>query len=579
MSARRNILLLILSLWWLRLHGQPAGDTVFHRPLDIPVLLAATFGELRNNHFHSGIDYRTQGVTGHKVRAAADGYVSRIKVEAGGYGKALYVAHPNGYTTVYAHLDLFCGEVADYVKQQQYARRQFATDLFPDSAQFVVRRGQQIAVSGNTGGSSGPHLHFEVRETSSEKPVNPLHFGLGVKDDVAPVMRRLAVYPIGEGSTVNGSREKLILQLEQSGGRYIIKGGQQPVIRGQAAFGVDAYDRLSGSANRCGLYRLSLRIDTSTVFSQTMNSFSFDETRYINSLIDYAYYVEHNVRFNRLYMEPNNRLSIYDRHIRRGVVSFADSSLHRALLTAEDLHGNSARLEFSFTCIPEREQPKSFLEKIAEMPDVIAAACETEVTYNRPYIRVTIPAFALYDRIRFEYDTSRQPPSLYSDVHHVHRSTVPLHKAITVEIDANRLPVRLREKALIVQVGRNGRVASAGGYYRDQIVVTSVRSFGSFAVSADTVPPRIVPVNLTGGGDMRKKQNIRIKITDDLSGVGTYSGWIDGQWALFEYDAKNSVLVYEFDGDRLKKNAVHRLLLEVTDVKGNAAEYRTEFTW
>ncbi|MDR0815735.1 MAG: M23 family metallopeptidase, partial [Bacteroidales bacterium] len=294
-STHCKIGLVLLCLTTFRLSGQALKDTVFHHPLDLPVALAATFGELRPNHFHAGIDYRTQGAIGHKIRAAEAGYVSRVSMAPSGYGKALYITHPNGYTTVYGHLDSFYQEVAEWVKQIQYQRERFQVDLYPDSSQFRVKRGQVIAISGNTGGSSGPHLHFEVRDTQTEDIVNPLMFGLGVKDRVAPVIRKIAIFPIGDSSTVNGSHDKLVLPVEKQGRNYKIQGNKKLNIQGEVAFGIEAYDQVSGTENKCGIYALRLYIDSAIWFSQSMDRFAFAASRYINSLIDYDYYVEHKV--------------------------------------------------------------------------------------------------------------------------------------------------------------------------------------------------------------------------------------------------------------------------------------------
>jgi len=549
-------------------------DTVFRRPLDIPVSLSGTFAELRASHFHSGIDFRTQGVTGHKVYACERGYVSRISVSSGGYGNALYIVHPNGYTSVYAHLDAFNDEIAAYVKQQQYIQERFTVNLFPDSTQFRVKRGGFIALSGNTGSSGGPHLHFELRDTKTEKPINPLQYGFGVRDNIPPVMQRLSVYPIGEGSTVNGSANRLVLDLEKSGNSYRIAGGKKIKVVGKVAFGIDTYDQISGSANRCGPYSIRLWVDSALMFSQTMDRFSFDESRYINSLIDYEYYINKRIRFNRMYLEPNNRLSVYDNHINRGVVSFAESGNQKAWVVVSDYHGNSSRLDFTFDYAPASFQ-------IPEMviPGMSQKVFQKEFKYAQQGIHVTIPADALYDGIKFTCVAFDIPKGLYSKAYQIHHRGTPLHKAMTIEIAADTLPARLREKALIVQIDSVGKSSSVGGAYRDGVVSASPGFFGVFAIGVDTVPPRITPVNIRNGANMRGSKNMRFTIKDDFTGISSYKGLINGQWALFEYDAKNNLLYYNFDADRLTPNTQHTLELKVTDGKGNTAEYRANFTW
>ena len=554
-------------------------DTVFHQPLDLPTLLSGTFAELRANHFHSGIDFRTQGTTGHKVYACEQGYVSRISVASGGFGNALYITHPNGYTTVYGHLDAFNDEITAYLRQQQYQQERFAVNLYPDSARLPVKRGDVVAFSGNTGGSAGPHLHLDVRDTKTEETINPLLFGFGVKDNIAPVMRQLAVYPIGTGSTVNGSVDRLIFNLEKVGKSYRIVGNQRLSVVGKVAFGIDAYDQTNGSANRCGPYRIRLWADSAKVFSQTMDRFSFDESRYINSLIDYPYYMSNKVRFNRMYIEPNNRLSVYDRQVDRGIISFPDSGNHQALVVVSDLHGNSSRLDFIFNYSPDVKPTSWLFSDSMTFPNLLAGMCQRELKYAQQGIRVVIPANALYDDIRFTCTVSAQPEGLYSKAYKIYDPATPLHKAMTVEITADSLPARLSEKALVVQIEPSGRRSSAGGTYRDGVVSANLSVFGEFAIGVDTVPPRITSLNIKNGANMRGVNGIRFKIKDDFSGVNTYNGWIDGNWALFEYDAKNDLLYYNFDAKRLTKNTLHTLELKVTDSKGNIAEYMAQFTW
>jgi len=313
-----------------------------------------------------------------------------------------------------------------------------------------------------------------------------------------------------------------------------------------------------------------------------MNRFSFDESRYINSLIDYGYYINHRVRFNRMYMEPNNRLSVYDRHINRGIVSFSDSVKCKAWVVVSDFHGNSSRLDFSFEYIPEKALHTPVFSNILEtfpFPEKTEGMHKKELKHAGQGIQVVIPANALYDDIDFTCTVSAVSEGLFSKAYKIHDPTTPLHKAMTIEIVADSLPARLCNKALLVRIDSNGQRSSAGGAYRDGVVYATSSVFGEFAISVDTVPPRIAPVNFKNGANMRGVKNMRFKITDDFSGISSYNGWIDGLWALFEFDAKNNLLYYTFDADRLTKNTTHKLELKVSDNKGNTAVYKASFTW
>ncbi len=574
-----RLFFIVLSLLALHAANGQTKDTTFRNPLDIPPFLSGTFAELRANHLHSGIDFRTQGVPGHKVYASERGYVSRIKVEPGGYGNALYITHPNGYSTVYGHLQEFNEEITAYVKEQQYQKERFEVDLYPDSTRFRIKRGQMVGLSGNSGSSGGPHLHFEVRDAKTEEPINPLLFGFGIKDNIPPIIRQLAVYPLGEGSTVNGSAEKLILNVEKVGKKYRIAGNTKLTVKGNVAFGIDTYDQSYGSVNRCGIYQIMFSVDSQTLFSQRMDKFSFDDTRYVNSLIDYSYYVEKRIRFNRLYVESNNQLTVYN-HSGNGIISFPDSSNHTAQITVRDIHGNSSILDFSFTYLPiDRDMLADFWTKTDIAQAYTTHHYDREFIFSQPDIQTKIPANALYENINFEYNVDKTPrKGIYSPIYSIHNVNTPIHRAISVEILADSVPENNLDKALLIRI-ENGKHFNAGGTHKDGVIVATLREFGSYAIALDTIAPRIVPINIKNNANITGAKNIRFKITDDLSGIRTYNGWIDGSWILFEYDAKNNLISYEFDPKRVDKNKKHMLRVQVADAKNNIAVYEADFVW
>jgi hypothetical protein len=283
-----------------------------------------------------------------------------------------------------------------------------------------------------------------------------------------------------------------------------------------------------------------------------------------------------------MYLEPNNRLSVYDRHINRGVVSFPDSANRKAWVVVSDFHGNSSRLDFSFEYIPEKAlQTSLFSHTLESLPltGKTEGMYKKELKHAQQGLSVVIPAHALYDDIAFTCTDSAVPEGLFSKAYKIHHPATPLHKSMTIDISADSLPARLREKALLVRIDSTGKRSSAGGAYKDGAVNTTSSVFGEFAIGVDTVPLRITPINIKNGANMRGVKNMKFKITDDLSGISSYNGWIDGLWALFEYDAKSDLLFYTFDADRLTKNIQHTLEVKVVDNKGNTAVYKANFTW
>lgn len=552
----------------------PRDTSYFIPPVKIPLALSANFGELRIDHFHAGIDIKTQGVTGKEVVASAPGYIYRISVTPNGFGKALYLRHPSGYSTVYAHLDRFPDEIEDYVKKSQYEKKSFAVSLFPNAERFSFSQGDVIAWSGNTGGSSGPHLHFEIRKSDTEEPVNPLLFRFGPADDIRPVIERLVIYPADSRTQINGRNSKLRIQVSGGNGTYIIPPENEIRISGPAGFGFKSYDLLNDNYNRCAVYSVELRIDSVTRFRYNMDKFAFSESRYINSHIDYEAYMREKIYYERTFVLPGDKLTAYHDVIDRGIFNFSDSRNHKVEIILEDAHGNRSSLRFTVISEP----PVS-----GEIRRIVREG--VPMVYNRSNrfraenITLTIPSGALYDTIYFQYRKEDGTSRMYSDIHHVHDIYTPLHKAYTISIRPDSVPEGLAQKMLIVQKGENQSLSSAGGKWTEDFLTAEVQSFGSFYVGIDTVPPAINANGLSNGADLSGRKEIRIRITDDLSGIKSYTPEIDGKWALFEYDQKNNVLIYRFDPEYITSNSNHTLVLKVTDNRDNERVFSSNFRW
>jgi hypothetical protein len=486
---------LIYSILFINtLYNTPKDRTIFRPPVTIPVLLSSNFGELRIDHFHSGIDIKTQGETGKEVVAAADGYIYRISVSPGGFGNALYVKHPSGYSTVYAHLDRFTPEVESYVRAQQYEKQSFLVTLFPAKEKFPVKQGQLIAYSGNSGSSGGPHLHYEIRESDSEKPVNPLLFVTGASDNISPVIEKIVVYPLSSNSYINDHRNNLKIAAKGGQGRYSLSTDKEIVISGSTGFGIKSYDLLSGSPNKCAVYSIELKIDSTTIYKYVMDDFPFTDSRYVNAHIDYETFMKENTYIERAFVLPNDRLENYSNLVNRGAFNFKDNKKHSVLFIISDISGNKSRLAFQVRSTTERpaglSSPETSSRKM--MPYEKANKFSTED------VSVNIPSGALYDTLWFSYKRNSGTPVMLSDLHSVHNKLTPLQKAITLSIKPTRVPKGMESKMLIVQLNDNMSKRACPSTWADGFLKADVLNFGDYYIGMDTIPPHVSATGISG---------------------------------------------------------------------------------
>lgn len=557
------ILLLIIAIFT---HAQ---DAYFSSPLKIPLLLSGSFAELRSNHFHSGIDIKTQGVTGLPVYAAADGYIARVAVSPTGYGNALYVNHPNGTTTVYGHLSKFSPDLAKYVKDKQYEEKSFRVNLIIPSGLFPVKQNEEIAKSGNSGSSGGPHLHFEIRDTQSEDPMNPMNYNFPITDNIAPKIFSVLFVPLNDSSHVNYKTTAQSFQVVFYDGKYHIKSNPKIPVWGEIGIAIKANDYLNGTHNKCGINKLSMSVDNEEQFAFRLDRFAFKDTRYINSHIVYGKYISQKRRYIKTWLQPGNKLTVYDSNETRGIITPVQDKTQNINIEVADSHGNNSALIFSIS------GKKKAIHRIIK--ESTPFAYNKSNTFENGKISIEIPEGALYDNLDFEYHSEPSPENFYSDFFFVHKKYVPLHKNITIDIKPDSLPQKLQTKAIIVNANpETGKYYSAGGNYKDGQVETTTKYFGVFAVTVDTIPPKIIPLSIKNNA-ITETSRIRFKISDDLSGINTYEGLIDGKWALFEYDAKKHVITHYFDKSRFEMGKRHNFKLTVTDSKNNSTGYECTF--
>lgn len=555
-AVRQSLRYLFLTALLLGSLSVPAQEYV--SPLNIPLYLSGNFGELRHNHFHSGIDFKTQGVVGKPVRAVKEGHISRIAVSPYGYGRAVYIDHPNGLTSVYAHLEYFSDRIEQAVRDSQYRKETFAVNLYFTPEDFPLKQGEVFAYSGNTGSSGGPHVHFEFRETESERPIDPLPFYKDkIKDTRPPDIQGIMAFPIeGEGA-VNGSDKKLSVALNKD------KSGiaQALTAWGRIGLGIKAYDRMNDTNNIYGVYETILLQDGDTIFHSEMRSFSFDDTRYLNSYIDWEDWIERKSFYMKSFTDPGNYLGM-NLSLSNGLVEISEERAYRFQYILRDIYGNTSRLSFSVqgkkSIIPEQ--------------DTEGKTCflyNRDNYYQHQGIELRIPRKNLYATACLRIDTV-SGGSPYAPLYRI-GERIPLHAycPLTLSITGDTHP--LPSQYGIAHIHK-GKTTWLGGEYSEGKVTTRIRELGNFAVMTDTNPPLITPV---GENKWTANRKLSFRITDDLSGIKDYRGTLDGQFVLFEYDAKRNALFCDFDKNRMKTGR-HALELTVTDGVGNQSTWQGE---
>src|SRR5690606_35292936 len=533
----------------------------FGSHLEIPLILSGTFAELRANHFHSGMDIKTQQRVGLKVIAAADGYVSRIKVQHYGYGKALYITHPNGYTTVYAHLSEYSPEIEAYVKKHQYEKESYEIELFPNTQDLIVEKGALVAYSGNSGGSGGPHLHFEIRN-KEEHPINPMLFGIDIKETTTPLITSIYAYPIGDSSSVNNPIVKQILRLiPQNNGDYITESVE---AYGTVGFGVNTTDRQDLAGNRTGVYNIQTFVNGTQNLDIDFSKFSFDETIGLNRFIDYEQYKTKSERVQKLYND-NNGLSIFKSDINSGFLTIPDSTNSVYKIRVSDYKRNDAWITIPIKGV----KPKNTLEKSKTVtPYYIYANSATNLKEGK--ISVDISPNTFYDNFYIDFKVSNDTLFLGEDI-------VPMKKYFSISYDISNYSEADRNKLYIARlIGYRKYPSYEGATRKGTILSCTTRGLGTFALAIDDTKPTITPINFKKDQWLSNYRYLQIKIDDTRSGISNYRATINDKWILTEYDYKTKTLTYDFN-DGISTETKNNLKIIVTDNVGNSATFESVF--
>ena len=553
---------ILCFLWSVYLSAQtPYPQDYFRSPLDIQLVLSGTFAELRSNHFHSGLDIKTNGKQGLKVYAAAQGYVSRIKISRFGYGKALYITHPNGYTTVYAHLQKFSPEIENYIKKQQYLKEQFEIELFPKLNALKIDSDALIAYSGNTGGSSGPHLHFEIRD-KQERPMNPMLFGLDIKDTTAPVLYELYAYPISENSHVDGIQKKKKIRLrKQPDGSFIAESIKS---FGEIGFGIVANDRQDYAPNKNGVSKIETYFNGQKSITIDFKRFSFSETKHINRFIDYAHYRSKKRKIQKLFIEKNNPLSLFTFEKQKGKLNIKDSTNSSYTIKIKDFKNNVTSVRVPI--VGEFQDVKK--TDLIPLNYTFVNASE-QANFEESSIRVEIPAHTLYDDTYLDIKVK-------NDTLKLHRPNIPLKKSVTITFDVSHFKTNDIEHLYIARVSAYGKLYYTSTKRKGSSLSTRTKYFGTYTLASDKDGPIITPKNFKNGSWLSNYRYLKIKISDQITGVKNFRATVNDKWILMEHDSKTNTLTHDFN-DGVVTDTKNNLKLIVTDNVGNSSKFESVF--
>jgi hypothetical protein len=557
-------LLFILVLYSFATFSQKKYPTeYFQSPVDIPILLAGTFGELRSNHFHAGVDIKTEGKEGLKVYAVAEGYVSRIKVQQFGYGKAIYITHPNGYTSVCGHLSAFKDEIESYIQKIQYKKESYETgNIYLKKDEFPIKKGEVIAFSGDTGGSGGPHLHFEIRDTSTEKIINPLFFGLQVTDDLAPTVNALQAYPLANDARIYQQNNTTKIPLKKIGkGQYT---AGRILANGLIGFGINAYDQLNGATNKNGIYSLEMLVNGQRHYYHDVETFSFSESKFLNLLIDYAHYKKYSNKIQKLFKEEKNRLSIYQSLVDNGKIDIQEGLSYAIEIIVKDFKGNQSSIQIAVI----GQSNNTLLKKEKDTTNFKIIA-ENFQKFKEKNVTVAFPKNTFYKDTFLDF--------LVEDgVAKVHEPTIPLDKSYTLTFDVSKYSALEKEQLYIANLEYPKYPRYVYTRKKDSTFYTTTKTLGTYTLKKDSLSPEIKMLFINDKQWVSKSKTLKVKISDADSGINSWRATIDGKWILMQYNHKKKVLTYNFNDKKLF-GSKHLFEIIVSDNVGNTSEHALTF--
>lgn len=558
----------IFALFSLLTFGQ-IQSLEFANPLNIPINASGNFGELRGSHFHAGLDIKTQQRIGLPVYAPADGYVSRIKVSTWGYGKALYIDHPNGMTTVYGHLNGYEGAIGKSVFEAHYKQQLFEIEIFPKRDEIKVKKGDIIAYTGNTGGSGGPHLHYEFRDTKTQAIVNPLSWGMKAMliDTEPPTINAIYAYPISENAAINKNVNPIQLPYKTINGILTV----DPITaKGKISFGIDMYDTANNNSNKNGVYKVETFINGKASFSYQFDTFAFSESGFVNALVDYGRVNRTKAKVQKMFVEKPYPLSVLkvDKE-NNGILEVKPGESYTYRIVTADFHGNQTTIE-----IPITYADYSF--DLVESIDVSGAdsyniVSTREFILEKNFATLSIPANVFYQDFTFLFNAKNKVVTLHKDV-------VAGFKNMTLTLDMSTfgLSDEELEKTYLARISTNGSKEYFKTYKKGKLFTIYTKKLGDYSYGIDTTPPKIYQPSFKEGDWLSNVNEIYFLIQDADSGINKIEGSINGKWILLDYDYKTKKIVHLFS-DGIVSSGKNEVVIKVTDNMENETTFSTHF--
>ena len=526
----------------------------FHSPIDAPFDLSGTFGEFRSR-FHTGIDFKSRGVQGQKIFSIEDGFISRIEVNNYGYGKVIYIDHPNGYTSVYAHLRNFSPELNKYIKSELYKSKTNSIKKFPKKNELIIRKGSVIGYSGNTGRSFGPHLHFEIRETENQNALNPLMFNYKYIDKERPIIRGLYIINEDKSLVRKLPVRKKISKLNDS--TYI---SDLIEYNGKIGIGLDIYDiQYKNLYNQNGIYKIELFIDSILSYSYKMDKIKFSENHYKKIMYDYLSLVEKNKKVLKIYTPRNSNLSFLKNNSFNGIINSDTYKDNSVTIKISDWNKNSSYIKFRLKSVTTKSEDISY--------EGIEVLRNQDYTLNKNSSIIEIDKNTFYDDLllNISYD---------SDTLDLGKEKNPFRSSLRVKLPHKIIDTMQLRQSFVGKI-INDRVSYLRSKKNNSYIYTNTSSLGRYTISRDTLEPEIKPINFKNNSSIKGKRSLRLRLKDELSGIKKYSSYINGIWALFEYEPKSNLIFHNLS-DGIINNGENELIIKYEDGVGNKGVFKTK---